>query len=94
LLLLANAMVGFALLLSAGVGMLLLNYVMAAGFAFKYSDAFNVPVMVGAHAVLAVILLLRTAKLNAAGYTKDAVNSFYRWIWNLFYAEYFVYVMI
>jgi homogentisate solanesyltransferase len=78
----------------AGVGMLLLNYVMAAVFAFKFSGAFNVPLMVGAHALLAVILVMRAAKLGAAGYTKDAVNSFYRWIWNLFYAEYFVYVII
>jgi homogentisate solanesyltransferase len=78
----------------AGVGMLLLNYLMAGVFAFKFSSSFNVPVMVGAHAVLATILVLRAAKLGAAGYTKDAVNSFYRWIWNLFYAEYFVYVCI
>lgn len=74
--------------------MLLANYVMAATFAFKCAGAFNVPVMVGAHAALALILLLRAAKLGAAGYTQDAVNSFYRWIWNLFYAEYFVYVCI
>lgn len=74
--------------------MLLLNYVMAAGFAFTYSNAFNVPVMVGAHALLALVLVLRAAKLGAAGYTKQAVDSFYRWIWNLFYAEYFVYVLI
>lgn len=71
--------------------MLLLNYVMAAGFAFKYSAYFNVPVMVGAHAVLALVLLLRSAKLAAAGYTQAAVNSFYRWIWNLFYSEYLLF---
>lgn len=74
--------------------MLLLNYVMAGVFALRYSEAFNVPVMLGAHGLLATILVLRAAKLGAAGYTKDAVNSFYRWIWNLFYAEYFVYVLI
>eukprot|EP00879_Flechtneria_rotunda_P014324 GHRR01014964.1.p1 GENE.GHRR01014964.1~~GHRR01014964.1.p1 ORF type:complete len:407 (+),score=144.26 GHRR01014964.1:322-1542(+) len=74
-----------------GVGMLLLNYVMAACFAFKYSPHFNVPVMVGAHALLAVVLVLRSAKLAAAGYTQAAINSFYRWIWNLFYAEYLLF---
>eukprot|EP00878_Enallax_costatus_P039914 GHUV01045853.1.p1 GENE.GHUV01045853.1~~GHUV01045853.1.p1 ORF type:complete len:384 (+),score=94.96 GHUV01045853.1:361-1512(+) len=77
-----------------GVGMLLMNYVMAGVFAFKYSSYFNVPVMVGAHALLAVVLLLRTTKLAAAGYTQAAVTSFYRWIWNLFYSEYLVYVLI
>eukprot|EP00878_Enallax_costatus_P036614 GHUV01041135.1.p2 GENE.GHUV01041135.1~~GHUV01041135.1.p2 ORF type:complete len:103 (-),score=32.88 GHUV01041135.1:392-700(-) len=79
---------------AAGVGMLLMNYVMAGVFAFKYSSYFNVPVMVGAHALLAVVLLLRTTKLAAAGYTQAAVTSFYRWIWNLFYSEYLVYVLI
>ncbi|WIA37816.1 hypothetical protein OEZ86_014677 [Tetradesmus obliquus] len=74
-----------------GVGMLLLNYVMAVGFALKFSSHFNVPVMIGAHALAAVVLLLRSAKLGAAGYTQAAVNSFYRWIWNLFYAEYLLF---
>lgn len=74
--------------------MLLLNYVMAGAFALKYSSYFNVPVMLGAHALLAVVLVLRTAKLAAAGYSQAAVTSFYRWIWNLFYSEYFVYVLI
>jgi homogentisate solanesyltransferase len=76
---------------AAGVGMLLLNYVMAVGFALKFSSHFNMPVMIGAHAVLALILVLRSAKLGAAGYTQTAVNSFYRWIWNLFYAEYLLF---
>jgi homogentisate solanesyltransferase len=44
--------------------------------------------MAGAHAILAAILVLRAAKLDAAGYTQSAVQNFYRWIWNLFYAEY------
>jgi homogentisate solanesyltransferase len=74
--------------------MLLANYVMAAGFAFKFSGAFNVPVMVGAHGVMALVLVLRAAKLARQGYSRDAVNDFYRWIWNLFYSEYLLYVFI
>jgi hypothetical protein len=73
---------------AAGIGMLMLNYVGAIALAFSNPAAFNMPIMVGAHAVLATILLLRAWKLAAAGYTKEAVANFYRWIWNLFYSEY------
>lgn len=71
-----------------GIGMLLLNYVGAIALAFSNPAAFNMPIMVGAHAVLAAVLLLRAWKLGAAGYTKEAVANFYSWIWNLFYSEY------
>ncbi|KAF8058457.1 hypothetical protein HT031_005581 [Scenedesmus sp. PABB004] len=70
-----------------GVGMLLGNYVMACALALRFSAAFNVPLVLAAHGALAGVLLLRAAKLHAAGYTQAAVNSFYRWIWNLFYSE-------
>jgi homogentisate solanesyltransferase len=71
--------------------MLLLNYVMAVGFALRFSSHFNVPVMIGTHAVLALVLLVRSGKLAAAGYSQTAVNNFYRWIWNLFYSEYLLF---
>eukprot|EP00775_Hariotina_reticulata_P007081 gene7081-7294_t len=74
-----------------GVGMLLLNYVMAVVFALRFSSHFNVPVMIGAHVVLALVLLVRSGKLASAGYSQTAVNSFYRWIWNLFYSEYLLF---
>ncbi|GLC44827.1 hypothetical protein PLESTB_001209700 [Pleodorina starrii] len=70
------------------IGLLFANYVGAVGLALSYSAAFNVPLMAGAHAVLGCVLLLRTLKLHTANYTREAVASFYRWIWNLFYAEY------
>jgi homogentisate solanesyltransferase len=68
--------------------MLLANYVGAIGLAFAQPEAFRLPVMVGAHAVLAAVLLFRARKLAAARYTQDAIQAFYRWVWNLFYAEY------
>ncbi|GIL56207.1 hypothetical protein Vafri_11649 [Volvox africanus] len=70
------------------IGLLLANYLGAVGLALTYSTAFNVPLMAGAHALLGCVLLLRTLKLHTANYTREAVASFYRWIWNLFYAEY------
>ncbi|KAG2492443.1 hypothetical protein HYH03_009386 [Edaphochlamys debaryana] len=70
------------------IGMLLANYLGAVGLAMTFSHAFNVPLMAGAHAILGLVLLLRTLKLHASGYSREAVASFYRWIWNLFYAEY------
>ncbi|KAG2447805.1 hypothetical protein HYH02_007262 [Chlamydomonas schloesseri] len=70
------------------IGLLMANYLGAIGLALTYSHAFNVPLMAGAHALLAAILGLRTLKLHASGYSREAVASFYRWIWNLFYAEY------
>lgn len=65
-----------------------MNYAGAVTLGLKYAADFNTPLMVGAHAVLAAVLVLRALKLAKAGYTRDAVNAFYRWIWNLFYAEY------
>jgi homogentisate solanesyltransferase len=74
--------------------MLLANYVMAAAFALRFASHFNVPLMLGAHAVLGGVLLVRAAKLHAAGYSQAAVNEFYRWIWNLFYAEYLLFPLM
>lgn len=60
----------------------------------RYSDAFRVPLMLGAHVVLGSILVYRAAKLHGANYTQAAVQNFYRWIWNLFYSEYFLLPLI
>jgi homogentisate solanesyltransferase len=77
-----------------GVSLLLANYVGAVVLAFTQSSSFNVPVMAGAHSVLAVVLVLRTAKLHSARYTQAAVQDFYRWVWNLFYAEYLLFPIL
>jgi homogentisate solanesyltransferase len=77
-----------------GVSLMLFNYVGAVVLAFTHSSSFNVPVMAGAHSVLAAILVLRTAKLHAAKYSQAAVQDFYRWVWNLFYAEYLLFPII
>lgn len=60
----------------------------------RYSDAFRVPLMIGAHAALGAVLAFRAWKLDAAKYSQAAIQGFYRWVWNLFYAEYFLLPLI
>jgi hypothetical protein len=66
------------------------NYAGAVYLGLRHIAEFNAPVMVGAHAALAAVLALRALKLARAGYTRAAVQKFYQWVWNLFYAEYFL----
>ena len=44
--------------------------------------------MIGGHALLALVLVWQTAKLESEAYTGPAIQAFYRFIWNLFYSEY------
>ena len=75
-------------LLSAGAGLLLCNYVGAFTAALTLRDAFRSWLMLGAHSVLAAVLVTATARLDAARYTQTSIAAFYRVIWNLLYAEY------
>ncbi len=72
----------------AAVSLLLLNYGGAIWMALQPQLGFNPWVMAGGHAVLALALVWRAARLHQDKYTRDAIQSFYRWIWNLFYTEY------
>lgn len=71
-----------------GSGLLLINYLGAVACALAMPAAFNAPVMVPTHAILAVMLVYKTIKLDAAKYSPEAIAAYYRFIWNLFYAEY------
>jgi homogentisate solanesyltransferase len=73
-----------------GSGLLFLNYAAAVGLALYMPTAFNTAVMAPAHAVLGLLLGYQTIKLDSANYTAPAIAAFYRFIWNLFYAEYFI----
>lgn len=73
-----------------GSGLLLANYAAAVGLALYMPTAFNAAVMAPAHAVLGLMLAYQTLKLDSAKYTQPAIAAFYRFIWNLFYAEYFI----
>lgn len=73
-----------------GAGLLLTNYIGAITAALMNTAMFNTPVMVGAHAILGLILIYRTWKLDNDQYTLPAIQKFYVWVWNLFYSEYFL----
>lgn len=72
----------------------MINYVAAITLAFMYPSQFNQPLMAGVHAVLAAILSFRAVKLHETGYSKDGIQDFYRWIWNLFYSEYAIFAFL
>lgn len=71
-----------------GSGLLLANYMGAIALALRLPLAFNASIMVPTHAVLAILLVYKTLKLDAAGYSEEGIAAYYRFIWNLFYAEY------
>jgi homogentisate solanesyltransferase len=77
-----------------GTGILLANYVGAMTVALKYSSLFNTPVMVGGHALLAAALLWMIWSLEKREYSPAAIRDYYRSVWNLFYAEYFLFVFL
>lgn len=70
-----------------GSGLLLVNYA-GAIIAGLTISAFNMPLMVGAHALLGLSVVFETFKLDKQKYTVDAIRDFYRHIWNIFYCEY------
>nr|ASV72498.1 homogentisate solanesyl transferase variant [Zea mays] len=77
-----------------GSGLLLANYIAAIAVAFTMPQAFRCTVMVPVHAVLAGGLIFQTWVLEQAKYRKDAISQYYRFIWNLFYAEYIFFPLI
>ncbi|KAK3127498.1 hypothetical protein QOZ80_7AG0574220 [Eleusine coracana subsp. coracana] len=77
-----------------GSGLLVANYIAAIVVAFQMPQAFRCPVMVPVHAILAAGLIFQTWVLEQAKYTKDAISQYYRFIWNLFYAEYIFFPII
>ncbi|KAJ4732672.1 Digeranylgeranylglyceryl phosphate synthase, partial [Rhynchospora pubera] len=77
-----------------GSGLLLANYLVAIFVAFYLPQEFRQSIMVPAHALLASGLIFQAWILEQANYTKDAILQFYRFIWNLFYAEYLVFPLI
>uniref|UniRef100_A0ACD5TEF0 Uncharacterized protein n=1 Tax=Avena sativa TaxID=4498 RepID=A0ACD5TEF0_AVESA len=77
-----------------GSGLLLANYIAAIVVPFLIPQAFRGTVMVPFHAALAVALILQTWILEQAKYSKDAISQYYRFIWNLFYAEYIFFPLI
>jgi len=78
----------------ASVALLMLNYLVAMFLGMAQPDMFNSPVMVVGHMVLSFFLVNQATKLHHTGYSQQGIKGFYRFIWNLFYAEYFLYPFI
>ncbi|KAJ9514562.1 hypothetical protein QJQ45_016295 [Haematococcus lacustris] len=76
------------------VSLLLANYGVAMWMALQPHLGFNTLLMFGGHAALALLLAYRTARLDAAKYSRDAILGFYRWVWTLFYCEYAMFPFI
>ncbi|KAL6506061.1 hypothetical protein OROHE_022780 [Orobanche hederae] len=78
-----------------GTGLLLINYIASVLAATVYMpQAFKRSLMIPSHVVLALGLTFQAWVLERANYTKEAISEFYRFIWNLFYAEYILFPFI
>lgn len=77
-----------------GVGLLLAAYIGAAVCAFQFPSLFRTPVMAGGHLLLASALSVQAFALERAKYTPSAIQAFYRFIWTLFYSEYFLFLIL
>uniref|UniRef100_A0A7N1A644 Homogentisate solanesyltransferase n=1 Tax=Kalanchoe fedtschenkoi TaxID=63787 RepID=A0A7N1A644_KALFE len=77
-----------------GSGLLMINYVGAVLAAVYMPQAFRIGLMIPAHTILAIALAYQAWILEKANYSKEAILGYYRFIWNLFYAEYAVFPFI
>uniref|UniRef100_A0A2P2KE19 Uncharacterized protein n=2 Tax=Rhizophora mucronata TaxID=61149 RepID=A0A2P2KE19_RHIMU len=77
-----------------GSGLLLVNYIGAILAAIYMPQAFRRNLMIPAHIILAASLIFQAWVVERANYTKEAISAFYRFVWNLFYAEYIIFPFI
>jgi len=75
----------------ASVALLMANYAIAMILGVTHTNMFTTAVMTGGHGVLAIFLAWQASKLHHTNYSQEGIKSFYRFIWNLFYAEYLMY---
>jgi len=72
---------------------LLINYIHAiATGVISSAGTFNSIPMIGGHLGLATILMARYSSLDAS--SMDSIKKFYKHIWDLFYLEYGLYILI
>lgn len=57
------------------------NYVGAIAAALRFPALFNIWTMGGGHALLALVLIYKTIKLDAARYSQQAIKDYYGAIW-------------
>ncbi|KAJ7975943.1 Homogentisate solanesyltransferase, chloroplastic [Quillaja saponaria] len=77
-----------------GSGLLLVNYLASILAAIYMPQAFRRSLMIPVHMILASGLIFQAWVLEQATYTKEAISGYYRFIWNLFYAEYIIFPFI
>ncbi|XP_015964587.1 homogentisate solanesyltransferase, chloroplastic isoform X2 [Arachis duranensis] len=77
-----------------GCGILLMNYIGSILAAIYMPQAFRQWLLIPAHMIFASCLIFQAWVLEKANYTKEAISGFYRFIWNLFYAEYAIFPFI
>ncbi|KAK7244703.1 hypothetical protein RIF29_39529 [Crotalaria pallida] len=77
-----------------GSGILVMNYVVSILAAIYMPQAFRRWLLIPAHLIFALSLIFQARVLEQANYTKEAISGFYRFIWNLFYAEYAIFPFI
>lgn len=77
-----------------GSGILLMNYIVSVLAAIYMPQDFRRWLLIPAHMTFAISLIYQVRVLEQANYTKDAISEFYRFIWNLFYAEYAIFPFI
>jgi len=74
---------------------LFLNYGVALAWVCSSARVFFRPqVLLPAHAVLAALLVRGTLRLRAAKFTQEALKTYYKLIWFLFYSEYLLFPFI
>ncbi|KAI3791540.1 hypothetical protein L2E82_05343 [Cichorium intybus] len=77
-----------------GSGLLMMNYIGSIVAAFYLPQAFRSTLMIPLHTILASGLIFQAWVLERANYTQEAIAGYYRFIWNLFYAEYIIFPFI
>nr|QKY14916.1 homogentisate solanesyltransferase (HSTC), chloroplastic isoform [Polytomella parva] len=69
---------------------MLAYYVGGIAAALTWSQSLQPMWVAAAHITFAAVLLWRASIMDKGKYTTPEVKTFYRWIWNLFYAEYLI----
>ncbi|CAN1144291.1 Homogentisate solanesyltransferase, chloroplastic [Linum perenne] len=77
-----------------GSGLLLVNYISAVLAAIYFPQAFRLSLMIPVHTILAACLVFQVQLITSSLFVQEAISEFYRFIWNLFYAEYMIFPFI
>jgi homogentisate solanesyltransferase len=91
----ANGVQSFAVRLGADrlsyivAGMLLALYFAAAALPFLFPGTFRPWIMTPLHLVIAGLVARATLRLKGDNFSQPAIKAFYRFIWSIFYTNYF-----